>query len=230
MPKVYVDRLRFDVRASDSVEYLQERLGGLPITGNYLDQTRSAAAKWQQQSATDRSVTDGSRITLSQASQLFPASYILVMPDQDDELDPGLPDKETLEHGFGFWKWYSGKNTKTMPALYPGEWKRLPFKEPGRGSKSGNPTALRFLYLRINLPKNRTADRLFETKFVRGDGDATAYHSIEFGPNFDSRGYYNIHTEDDDGIGGQWEAKVSGGTEPLEITTGYAKQRIFFQE
>lgn len=44
---VYLAKLRYGQTGSDSVMELQRRLGGLPVTGNYLDQTDSVVRSWQ---------------------------------------------------------------------------------------------------------------------------------------------------------------------------------------
>jgi peptidoglycan hydrolase-like protein with peptidoglycan-binding domain len=73
---VYVARLRHGVQDSDSVRQLQQRLNevlgtSLPITGNYGDQTRDAAALWQR-SIDSGAAADGN-LGPRQAERLFPS-------------------------------------------------------------------------------------------------------------------------------------------------------------
>lgn len=44
---VYITKLRYGQTGSDSVMALQRRLGGVPVTGNYLDQTDAKVRAWQ---------------------------------------------------------------------------------------------------------------------------------------------------------------------------------------
>jgi murein DD-endopeptidase MepM/ murein hydrolase activator NlpD len=76
---VYVSKLVFNQSDSDSVARMQTALnkiklvGGanLPMTGGYFAQTRNEVAKWQDQKAADKTITDGSRVTFEQARELF---------------------------------------------------------------------------------------------------------------------------------------------------------------
>jgi hypothetical protein len=139
------------------------------------------------------------------------------------EVDPEEPpDPPGIEAGTGLWKWYTGK-PKTPQKVYPdGNWQYLPgLDEPASGIVGGSEK--RLLYLRVELTPTRTADRVLETKFVRAGGDATAYDSQEFGTVKDSYPYNNVHFEDGDGRGGQWWVKVTGGKDPITLTTRYAK-------
>jgi murein DD-endopeptidase MepM/ murein hydrolase activator NlpD len=86
---VYLSKLLHNQHDSDSVSRLQTVLNGikltggmnLPITGGYFDQTKAEVSKWQKQKATDKSITDGSRLTLVQARELFAGSKNTVVDD-----------------------------------------------------------------------------------------------------------------------------------------------------
>lgn len=73
---VYVSRLQHGVTNSDSVRMLQQRLNevrraGLPITGNYLSQTRAAVQAWQRSIGDSGSAADGN-MGPRQTARLFP--------------------------------------------------------------------------------------------------------------------------------------------------------------
>jgi Peptidase family M23 len=233
--KVYVSKLVYKQDDSDSVKRLQERLNGislsggteLPITGGYFDKTKAEVKKWQEQKATDKSIKDGSKITDAQADQLFAGTQHTVVHDTEEPDIPTPPD-ELIFDGFGLWKWYSGKPSGEF-VLPPGEWKKLGLREPASGIKAES-SEHRLLYLRVELPKGRTSDRVLEVKFVRASGDATAYDSEEYGTKKDSHPYYNVHFEDGDGAGGEWWVKVTGGTDPIKFTTRYAKQHTYYEK
>lgn len=142
-------------------------------------------------------------------------------------VDP--PEPPAIETGAGLWKWYSGKPKGVQKVNPDGEWHHLTgLDEPASGIVGGSEH--RFLYLRLELTPTRTATRVVETKFVRADGDATAYDSEEFGTLKDSYPYSNQHMEDGNGGGGQWWVKVTGGKDPVTMTTRYAKQHTTYVE
>lgn len=235
--KVYLSKLVYRQQDSDSVKRLQNTLNGislsggkeLPIVGDYGDQTKAEVAKWQQQKATDKSVSDGSKVTKAQAEQLFAGTGNTLVDDvSTPEPPPEPPVGEVIFDGFGLWKWFSGKPESDF-ILEPGEWKRLGIKEPASGIKSES-SEHRLLYLRVELPEGRSADRVLEVKFVRANGDATAYDSEEYGLKKNSHPYYDVHFEDGDGEGGEWWVKVTGGTDPIKFTTRYAKQHTFYEK
>lgn len=168
-------------------------------------------------------------------SQVAEKMVALVSPTTPpEEPDPEEPEEsETISSGFGLWKWYSGKRTSKQ-VVKPGSgdhtWTRIDLKkEPASGIKSES-SEHRLLYLRIELPNGRTADRVVETKFIRANGDDTAYDSEEYGLTKDSIPYYNNHFEDGDGAGGSWWIRVTGGKDPIVLTTRYAKQHTFFED
>lgn len=82
---VRVDKLRFGTTDNDSVRRLQHRLnrisleGGaeLPVTGNYLDQTRSEVTKWQLQKdgAEPGSPNADGELSARQARKMFGKRY-----------------------------------------------------------------------------------------------------------------------------------------------------------
>jgi hypothetical protein len=77
---VYVSKLRYGQRDSDSVKRLQYRLNqevgaGLPITGNYLAQTDAAVRKWQKKIGDRSDPVRRSSLGPKQARRLFGSSY-----------------------------------------------------------------------------------------------------------------------------------------------------------
>lgn len=129
----------------------------------------------------------------------------------------------------GLWKWYSGKPSGEQVVYPDGDWHRLKgLDEPASGIVGGSEH--RFLYLRLEFTPTRTADRVVETKFVRANGDTTAMDSEQFGTVKDSYPYQNQHMEDGDGGGGSWWVKVTGGKDPITLTTRYAKCHTIYVE
>lgn len=74
---VYVGRLRYGVRNSDSVRMLQQRLSelgyNLPVSGNYTAPTRDAVRRWQLRIGDRGSAADGN-MGARQAARLLPTS------------------------------------------------------------------------------------------------------------------------------------------------------------
>jgi hypothetical protein len=142
-------------------------------------------------------------------------------------VDP--PEPPTVETEAGLWKWYSGKPKGDQVVHPDGKWHHLRgLDEPASGIDGGSEK--RLLYLRVELPPTRTADRVVQTKFVRANGDATAYDSEEFGTTLNSYPYNNLHFEDGDGRGGKWYVEVTGGKDPVTLTTRYAKTHTVYVE
>lgn len=239
---VYVDRLFEGSEDSDSVRRLQQTLNGislaggaeLPITGGYFDMTKAEVAKWQQQKATDKDVTDGVMVTNAQADQLFAGTGNTVIHAAGEtpptQPPPETGDEEKVVSTFGLYKWYSGKLTDELRIYPDGAWHKI-CKEMAPSNITAESSEHHFLYLRIALPSNRTASRTIETHWRRSDGDETAYFSPEWTADAkDSIAYFNHHMEDGSGLGGQWYIKVTGGTDPIVVTTRYAKTHVFYQD
>jgi hypothetical protein len=239
---VYLSKLHYGQRDSDSVIELQAALnahtlsGGqtLPITGDYLDQTDEEVRLCQRQHGYGNDPVNGSNVGPEQAGHLFPDN-VTIIDDRPPVVDPpptvdppDVPDAAWIDHTFGLWKWYSGKQTGAIDLDNDGEWHSILPAQPASGITAES-SEHHFLYLRCELPDNRTADRTIETKFVRSDGDATAYSSPAWTPNArDSVAIFNAHFEDGSGLGGQWWVKVSGGN--IEITTRYAKTHVYYTD
>lgn len=141
---------------------------------------------------------------------------------------PDIPDEETTINALGLYKWYSGKDTAAVKIYPDNEWHPICKRMKPSGIKEES-SETHFLYLRIELPAGRTASRNIETRWVRSDGDATAYKGPEFTPGSkDSIPYENCHIEEGSGLGGQWQIQVHGGKDPIVVTTRYAKTHIVY--
>jgi hypothetical protein len=246
---VYLSKLIYGQEDSDSVSRLQVALNGhkleggsnLPITGNYFDQTDHEVRLCQQQHGFGDDPVGASSVGPSQADHLFAGTGNnvindlpdIVPPEPPDPPDPESPEPEpegTIE-GYGTWDWYSGKKSGPVTISPSAGWVDLPgLKQPASGKKEGNPRDHHFIYTRWELPSNRSADRVGEVRWVRDDGDATAYDYRYMGLKKNSYGWGSYHTEAGSGIGGKWQARVTGGTDPVKITTNYAKTEIEWQE
>lgn len=249
---VYVDRLyqgSGQGEPSDSVTRLQDILNhtsipapgnvDLPPTGYWGEQTTTVVNAWQK--AQGYPLT--TYLTDDQADKLFASwqGYEVIHADEpippDPEPEPPDPEPEPPEQpgtvsGYGSEDWYSGKKAGPV-AIKPGAgWTDLPgLVQPPSGITEGNPHDHHFSYFRVELTEESTAKRLFEVRWVRSDGDATGYDHRLFDPSVrKSYGFGTYHTERGSGLGGKWQAKVSGGSDPVNVTTHYAKTEIEWQD
>lgn len=238
---VYLSKLRYGQMDSDSVRRLQAHLNDhplldgstLPITGNLLEQTAHEIRLDREQHGFAENVGD-EFVSEAQVRHLIPfgecGCELLVdtIPEPPDP-EPEPPDPVGVTNGFGLWSWYSGKPSSDFTLKPDGAWHKLGFVQPASGIDADS-TEFHFLYLRVELPPGRSADRVLEAKFVRSDGDATAYYSETYGLTRDSMAFYDNHFESGSGLGGEWWVKVSGGTDPIKLTTRYAKTAVHYQD
>jgi hypothetical protein len=152
------------------------------------------------------------------------AAKMTELVEPDDPIDDDPDDPETTVAGFGLWMWYSGKPTTDQILQPGGGWKRTTFKEKPSGIK-GPSSEHRMLYSRVEI--EQAGEQVLESKFVRTNGDGTAYHCLPLSELRPDWPYVNTHFEEGDtGAGGEWWVRLTGG-KPVKLTTRYAKQHTF---
>lgn len=236
--QVLLSKLVYGQRDSDSVRRLQLHLnahpldGGqsLPISGNYLDETDEEVRLDQTQHGFGNDPAGQSSVGPQQAAHLISGCACTIVDDRVPAPQPPDPEPEppVLVSGYNVFRWYSKKRTDEI-TVKPGQWVLVDLPAMPPSGKSGKEE--HFLYLRILLPKGRTATRTIETYWERSDGDETAY----WGPSWDAGAkdsipYYNFHTEDGTGLGGRWWIKVTGGSDPIKYSTRYAKTTVEYSD
>lgn len=239
---VYLSKLTFGQEDSDSVKRLQLHLNDhpledgeeLPITGNYGEQTDEEVRLCQGQHGFGSDPVGGSSVGPSQAAHLFTGCACVVIDDLEDEEEPPptVPPTGTVESGIGFWDWYSEKFSDKVLVHPDGDFHDIKIPaQPASGVK-GKSKEEHFLYLRIHLPVGRSATRTIHTRFLRSDGDETAYLSLSYDASKgnDSIAMPNYHPESGAGLGGKWQIMVEGGTDPIDYTTRYAKTYVTYRE
>lgn len=238
---IYLSKLRYGQMDSDSVRRLQAHLnehtltGGqtLPITGNLLEQTAHECRLCREQHGFGEQVGDDF-VSLAQLEHVIPDDCGCTLIDDTveapDPPDPGEgPDEATVSE-LGLWHWYSGKPSGDFVLKPDGDWHPLGIVQPASGI-TAKATELHLLYLRVELTSASTAGRLLEAKFVRSDGDATAYEPQLMDPATKrSYPFQDVHFEAGSGMGGQWWVKVTGGSDPVTLTTRYAKTHVIYQD
>ena len=229
---VYRSKLVYEQRDSDSVRRWQAALnehkleGGknLPVTGDFLDMTEEETDKCADQ----HDFPAEEPPTVEQMEHVLAGTGHTIVDDVSQP--PEQPD--SVVSGYGKWDWYSGKHEGPV-SIKPGAgWTDLPkLKQPASNKTEGDPRDHHFIYTRWELTPESTAPRVAELRFVRSDGDATAYDHRYFDPAVKkSYPFPTYHTEDGSGLGGIWQAKITGGSDPATITTHYAKTEIEWQE
>lgn len=224
---------------SNSISELQNLLD-IQASGWYDNATDAAVRDWQQSIGDPPDPPLESYLGPAQRERMFPSPPYTIHdtglpsiasaapPGPDPEPEP--PDQPGVVDQIGLWKWYSGKLTNDFKVHPDGEWHRLDaeFSQPASGIAQDS-EEFHFLYLRLELPEPRSAARFFQSRFIRTGGDATAYHGAWYGDEpTNSVPFYDFHMESGSGLGGHWEVRVSGGTDPVTITTRYAKTAVIY--
>lgn len=228
---VYRSKLVYGQKDSDSVRRWQDALNGhpleggenLPVTGNFLDQTQEETYLCADQHGFPKELPP----TVAHMTHLLDGTDHEIIDDVEEPDVP--PDQENIDSDVGIWDWYSGKKDSKILVYPDGKWHNIDLPSQPASGKSGKEE--HFLYLRIHLPKGRSATRTIHTRFVRSDGDETAYKSPAWpSDSDDSIAYENFHPEKGTGLGGKWQILVDGGTDPIDYTTRYAKTYVTYRE
>lgn len=235
---VYLSKLRYGQLDSDSVRRLQLHLndhpltGGqtLPITGNLLDETAEEVRLDRQQHGYPEQVGD-EHVSWDQLGHLIPGGCGCTLIDDTTETpDPpetGEGADPLLIRQLGLLHWYSGKKASEWLLRPDGAWHLLDLPAQPDTGIDAQATDWHMLYLRVELTAASTAPRMLEAKWVRSDGDATAYQSLTMDPDVRrSYPFQNVHFESGSGLGGAWWVKVTGGSDPVTLTTRYAKTHV----
>lgn len=129
---------------------------------------------------------------------------------------------------FLFWSDYTGKLTD--PVTFkpdPDKWYLIPMKRPLKPvPASGHESHM--LYARLGFDWDGSGDGAkVECKFVRGDGDATAYDERHYFYGTKSVPFQQTHFEEGEkGLAGAWWMKFHGGVSRVTVTTRYAKTHV----
>jgi len=120
---------------------------------------------------------------------------------------------------------YSGKATDEV-VIPAGSWQDVPGCAVD-GSPFYGPDERHMVYLRLGLDWQGdpiAGAGVVEVRYVRGDGDATAYDERHYWPGTASVPLQQTHFEvGAQGVGGRWQIKPSGALASVRVTTRYAK-------
>jgi len=223
--EVYLSKLVYGQKDSDSVSRLQDVLNGhplsegsvLPLTGNYLDSTDHEVRLCQQQHGFGNDPVGASSVGPSQADHLFAGSGHTVHNDLDNGTDGGSPPTggtdpaETKTFPLGIEYHYSGKPAGEL--TFSGSYKKLDVAAWAPKKKG-----LTFGMLYANVD----GEGEFRTRLIRDPDDATAYqtHYAKSGDN-----YLLTHLWFESGEAGRklWYEFCSMDGTSHTVTTRYAK-------
>jgi hypothetical protein len=227
--KVYLSKLKYGQKDSDSVSRLQAVLnkhslqGGstIPVTGGYFDQTDKEVRLCQQQHGFGNDKPGKSNVGPKQANHLFKGSGNTIVNDLE-EPDPD-PDPEPEPPVGNFKYTYTGKpsNNQDIVSGYT-KITNARFKAPGDGYM------LSMLYVNNKITYGTTATGGLRTKMERENPeDATAYQDFTASKNgvdgdeflithiwfgsADANRYYN------------WQLRRSRSLTKVVATTRYSK-------
>ncbi len=219
--------LVFGQQDSDSVRRLQQALnahplaGGrtLPITGDYLDLTDAEVRKCQQQHGFGNDPAGGSSVGPRQAKHLFRRT--------NDAVDAGATVAHTQSRGgqLGLWMHYSGKPRGILRVTESAGWVAIDVHVPDP-PLSGSEHHM--LYARVLfIWKGGSEFAKVECKYVRDDGDETAFDERHYEHGTKTVPFQQVHFEEGQaGLGGRWFMRVHGGASAMDLKTRYCKSHV----
>lgn len=112
------------------------------------------------------------------------------------------------------------------PFPVDGDWHPLPGLRPLKGSPFRAPNETQDLYARLYPKFTRGGELSIEVRYVRSNGDPTAYDEILVTQAAASVPITRDHNEvGSKGIGGEWQLKLTGDGITCEVGTRYQKLR-----
>jgi hypothetical protein len=163
---VYLSKLRYGQKDSDSVARLQLHLNGHPlqhgeqlsITGNYLEQTDEEVRLCQQQHGYGNDPAQASTVGPSQAAHLFTGCACDIVDDLEPEAPPVTATSDY---------WYSGKPAGTL--TFDDSYKKL---DVDKWAPTRDAVIMGMLYLNVS------GEGEFRVRLIRDPDDATAYQTF----------------------------------------------------
>lgn len=136
------------------------------------------------------------------------------------------PEPESGDN-MGIWTEYSGKPGGTKRVTEADEWVKMDFSVPAT-PYTGSEHHL--MYARVNFGwKSGNGMAKVECKYVRSNGDETAFDERHYEHGTKSVPFQQKHFEDGEkGVGGNWYMKIHGGASFMELTTRYCKTHVYY--
>ena len=117
---------------------------------------------------------------------------------------------------------FSGKKVSKFVVRESDGWKALDVKT--RAPRiSGEETKLVYARIAIGWRPGTKSMAKVECRYVRANGDETAYDERHYEYGTVSVPFQMMHMEEGSAIGGHWEFRIHGGASSMTITTRYCK-------
>jgi hypothetical protein len=178
---VYLSKLRYGQKDSDSVRRLQAHLNSHPlqggqtlqVTGNYLDDTDDEVRLCQQQHGFGNDPIGGSSVGPGQAGHLFAGCGCTITDDRDITEPPSGPEEPPVTASSDYW--YSGKPTASF--TFSDSYKKL---DVDKWAPTRDGLIMAMLYANID------GGGEIRVRLIRDPDDATAYQTfyLQSGDNF----------------------------------------------
>jgi hypothetical protein len=211
---VYLSKLVYGQRDSDSVRRLQLHLNGHPlqggetlqVTGNYLDETDEEVRLCQAQHSYGSDDPGQSNVGPAQAAHLFTGCACVITDDRDIT--------EPEEEPMGDY-WYSGKPAGKL--VFADSYKRL---DVDKWAPTKDCIILSMLYMNV------TGEGEFRVRLVRDPDDATAYQTFyaKAGDNFLLTHVWFEKAEANRRL--WWEMCAMDAGQEFTVNTRYAKMSV----
>ena len=239
---VYLSKLVYGQKDSDSVRELQRALNAHPlkngatiaVNGNYDVPTDAEVRKDQAQHLPPADPVKASNVGPQQAEHLFGPNVTIVddrpvTPPVTPPVEPPEPpvtppiEPPVIDDEARLWMAYSGKPGGDIVLRDGGGWKLIDVDTedpPISGSEH------HMLYARVNFTNWNSGNGMakLECKYVREDGDETAFDERHYEHGTKSVPFQMVHFETGKrGQGGRWYMKTHGGGATATITTRYNK-------
>ena len=230
---VYLSKLVYGQRDSDSVRRLQGALNGhplnggqqLPVTGNYLDDTDHEVRLCQAQHGFGSDPAGASSVGPQQAEHLFAGTGNTIVNDLPAPPDPTPPDppeppsETTLDTS---WHKYSGKPAGTLVVADDAGYVQVD-AHVAAAPVSG--LEWHMLYANCDLTwDSGSQDGWIRVKYVRDGNDATGYQDYSVVRGLSDFLITAQHWEaGEQGVGGRWHINVGGGIAKVTVGTRYVK-------
>ena len=227
---VYLSKLVYGQKDSDSVKRLQLHLnahpldGGeeLPVTGNYLDETDEEVRLCQTQHGFGSDPAKGSSVGPKQAGHLFTGCACTIHDDLQPVEPPEPPQEPSEAAGTVAWHNFSGKPSGTLTVADSAGYVMVDADTPDPPAAG---LEWHMLYANCDITwDSGSQDGWIRVKYVREGGDATAYQDFSVVRGMSDFLITAQHWEEGEaGVGGRWYVNCGGGIAKLSIGTRYVK-------
>lgn len=136
------------------------------------------------------------------------------------------PEYEVAPPVRGYKDYVEVKDGLRVPLVVDGQWQDIPGLRPLKGSPFKAPDETQDFYIRLYPNFTRGGLLAVEVRYVRSNGDNTAFDQDEFSEFAGSIPLTRDHNEvGQKGVGGKWQIKLDGVGVSVDCGTRYFKLR-----